>query len=371
MIMKDEISDLERIICDYQQYFDKIYVTVTDKKTHDKLIKNPPKTDKLELSYFKWIDHFGKARLYNQKQIKTDYWMWIDLDDEIEGAENIRKVVDIMIENNLNEVWFQYDYHPQVKMTDYKAIQWRERVIRTSSKQKWRDVAVHENIDAEGNSKEEFQTGVKIIHRKTVEQGRVAHERNKRILEKEWKRTHSVPTAYYLGTTYKQEGDYDDAIDKLVYVTRYGKGVGVRFLAWQNLFECYYHMRKYVEALNTTDKCIELDPSHPAPWYNKFAAYKAMNYDQSAMQAAEIALAKRVEEGSEILVGQDASWYLYRGPFEIARAYLEIGNIDRALELYEKVRRVAPTYIDEVSAETGTDWNKVFEQACKDNRAED
>lgn len=371
MIMKDEVDDLDRIVKDYGKYFDKIYVTATEKKTHTKIVnilaKKPAAYKNVELSYFKWIDHFGKARRYNQKQIKTDYWMWIDLDDEIEGAENIREVVDIMVENNLNEVWFEYDYHPQTKMSDYKAIQWRERIIRTSSKQQWSNYAVHENIDAEGNTKEEFQTIVKVVHRKTTEQGELAHDRNRRILEKDWKRAHTVPTAYYLGATYKHDGDYAGAIEKLLYVTRLGKGAGLRFLAWQNLFECYFRMHKYMEALNATDRCIAIDPTHPAPWYNKFAVYRALNYNQSAMQAAEIALSKRVEEESAILVGQDSSWYQYRGPFSIAQAYLELGSVKRAYELYELVKKAAPVYIDEVSAETGTNWNKVFEESYNEH----
>jgi hypothetical protein len=100
MIMKDEVEDLDRIVKDYGRFFDKIYVTVTDQKTYTALRKRFPAksatTGPVELSYFKWIDHFGKARIYNQRQVKTDYWMWIDLDDEIEGAEKLPLVLELM-----------------------------------------------------------------------------------------------------------------------------------------------------------------------------------------------------------------------------------------------------------------------------------
>ncbi|MCA9335183.1 hypothetical protein KC953_03500, partial [Candidatus Saccharibacteria bacterium] len=124
LIMKDEIEDLERIVDDYGAYFDKIYVAATRKKTYDSLLKSRI-ADNVELSYFKWIDHFGKARLYNQKQIKTDYWMWIDLDDEIVGAEKIAGELEYMVKNNLDVIWFRYDYIPRETLSDPESLSWR------------------------------------------------------------------------------------------------------------------------------------------------------------------------------------------------------------------------------------------------------
>lgn len=371
MIMKDEINDLNRIIKDYGRYFDKIYVTVTDKKTHTKLSKKYAETDGIiELSYFKWIDHFGKARIYNQQQVKTDYWMWIDLDDEIEGAENIPKILEYMVANNFDTVWFQYDYNPRVNFSDTGSILWRERIIKTASKLEWRDEAIHEDIIIQDDTKQESLSQVIIKHRKTAEQSLASGERNKLILEKDWRRTHRAVTASYLGSYLRIMGDYEGAIEKLTFVVEHSESKAQRFAAWLDLFECYFQTGQNVEALAAANESITIDSNHPNPWYKRFAVYWVIGDYDSAIQSAEIAMGKRVEGELALLIDHDPSWYRYKGPFVVARAYLSIGNVERAYQLYSEVKKFAPLYIEEQST-TEVQWSAVFENAHNDKHAAD
>src|SRR5258708_4353256 len=187
MIMKDEVADLDRIIADYGQYFDKLYVTVTDRPTYLKLQKKFAETKSkpqlVEVSYFKWIDHFGKARLYNQSRVQTDYWMWLDLDDEIEGAENIPQAIEYMEPRRLDVVLFQYDYYRNER-DETEALQWRERIIRTNSQLKWVDLACHEYVYAPYGARFEQLAGISIRHRKTAAHIQESTARNRRQLEK-------------------------------------------------------------------------------------------------------------------------------------------------------------------------------------------
>ena len=369
MIMKDEIEDLDRIIRDYGKYFDKVYVTATEKKTYTaltkKIAKNPDVYKNLELSYFKWIDHFGKARIYNQKQIETDYWMWIDTDDEIEGAEHLTSVSEYMNTNNLDDVWFPYDYTRRVSSMEHETATWRERIIRTASELRWSDDAVHENIDAQGEGSKNFLSNIIVKHRRTAEQQQSSMQRNRLILEKEWQRSKRVPVAYYLGATYKESGDYAGAMKKLLFVVSHNStSAALKFKAWQLLFDCYFHTGNYDEALAATDACIVIASGHPAPWYQRFTVYRAMGYDIAAMQVAEIAMAMHVDPEGELAVvlGYDPSLSLYRGPFMIAQAYLSIGNTERAYELYSEVKKIAPQYIEEQGT-VEVRWDSVFEHA--------
>jgi len=371
MIMEDEIKDLDRIVHDYGKFFDKVYVTVTDRQTYATLRKRFPKkseTDSLvQLSYFKWIDHFGKARQYNQRQIKTDYWMWLDTDDEIEGVENVPQVIEYMVSNNLDAVWFQYDYVPRVNFSDPKAILWRERIIRTDSGLEWKNKAVHETVNVHSGIRDESLEQIMIKHRKTAEQIPASLTRNKFILEKEWQRTRRASTAWYLGASLKQTGDYEGAIEKLLYATEHSKDWALKFLALQNLCECYYQTGKYDAALAVANKRGAMDPDHPGHWYQKFSIYKAMGDLDSAMQSAEIAMVKRVEGRRENIVGHDPTLYQYRGPFAVAQVYLSTGNIERAYQIYSEVKKTAPKYIEEQSTAAGIQWNTIFEQAYSEN----
>ncbi|MCA9335131.1 class I SAM-dependent methyltransferase [Candidatus Saccharibacteria bacterium] len=67
-----------------------------------------------------------------------------------------------------------------------------------------------------------------------------------------------------------------------------------------------------------------------------------------------------------VLLVNDLSLYEYRGPFDVAKIYLAIGNVERAYALYSDVKKKAPQYIDDVSTENGVQWNDVFEQAYDD-----
>lgn len=366
MIMKDEIDDLDRIIHDYGSSFDKVYVTVTDKKTYNTLRRRRANGFEagglVVLSYFEWIDHFGKARLYNQKQIKTDYWMWIDLDDEIEGVEHLPRVVEYMIAKKLDAVVFRYDRTNRSSSTEPDPIQWRERVIRTGSDLRWGDKAVHENIYIEGNT-DMLLSDVIVKHRKTAEQKLLSSARNKLILENEWRREPSVETAQYLGASLMDEGDYDGAIEKILYVIKHSENKVERFRAWRRLSDCYLHLGQHEAALAATDECIAIDSSHPDPWYQKFVICQVMNRYHTAVYFAEIAMSKSLEGEMAVLLVNDPSLYEYRGPFDVAKIYLSIGNVERAYALYSEVKKKAPQYIKDISTENGVQWNDVFEQA--------
>jgi tetratricopeptide (TPR) repeat protein len=366
MIMKDEVDDLDRIIKNYGKYFDKIYVTVTDKKTYSELLKKFPAHNELvELSYFKWIDHFGKARLYNQKQIKTDYWMWIDLDDEIEGAEHIPAMIKYMVAKDIDAIILQYEYLRRVNLSDPGQIFWRERIIKASSKLKWRDEAVHENINVQSDTKHVVLSETIIKHRKTTDQMPASVERNRLILEKDWLHTHRALTAWHLGATLRESGDYEGAIEKLLFVAENSASKAYRFAAWQSLCECYYQTDQLDAALNAVSKCMTIDSDHPEPWYQRFAVYRAMGRHDLAMQSAETAMTKRATGELAIILGQDPSWHQYKFPFDAAQAYLSLGNIERAYELFQQVKRIAPGYIEEQSAAMGVNWNNAFKQAYK------
>jgi len=367
MIMKDEVEDLDRIVIDYGKFFDKIYVTVTDLKTYNLLNKrfpdDPMIARKLELSYFKWVDHFGKARNYNLRQVKTDYWMWIDLDDEIDGAQNIRKVVEYMDTNDINMIIFRYDYLRQDNLLDPNPVFWRERIIRTASNLKWTDEAVHENINFLDDNKHVILPEVVIKHRKTAEQVSISLKRNSLILEKDWQKTKNALTAWYIGTTLREMGDYEGAIEKLLFVTEHSLSRVYRFAAWQGLCDCYYHIGKYQTALDAVTQCMAIDPDNPGGWYQGFLVFRAMGYYDLAMESAESAMTKHADKELAIILGEDPSWQQYRTPFEIAQTYLSIGNVERAYELYQQVIKIAPEYIKEINETSGTQWDTVFEEA--------
>jgi hypothetical protein len=257
MIMKDEVADLDRILTNYGQYFDKIYLTVTDKSTYEQIkgrfAGGTPEAKLVSLTYFKWQEHFGAARRFNQKHVTTDYWMWIDLDDEIEGAEHLAQVVEDMAHRDLDGVMFKHNTY-QNEYGQTEGLQWRERVIRTQSRFQWDNVRVHEGIIAPPDMVDPYANTarmdqVTIKHHTTIERMQEHVERNLTMVKLDWQETKSLRAATYLGKAYILREDYDNALPMFLYAIEHSNWDDQKATLWQLAADCYLMKAAYTEAL--------------------------------------------------------------------------------------------------------------------------
>ena len=361
MIMKDEVSDLERILTAYRPYVSQIYVTVTDRPNFLTLQTRFHNDTVVQLSYFEWCDHFGKARLYNQSQIRTDYWIWIDTDDEIIGADRLVASVTYMEERKLDALLLPYHYleNSQGEVTSF---QWRERIIRTSSPLAWLDVAVHETVDCSSSARCEFLEDVYIRHRKTQADLARTDQRNKALLEKDWQARHHGQTAIYLGRHYTLDGRVGAALEMFEYAAENGESADLRQQAWGYIADIYCAQKQYASALHATKQAIAIDPKSPDAWYQQVIIYMAQGQYQLAAKAADIALRKKTDRYR--LRPVNPAKYTYIPQFLAARAYLYNAEIEKAYRLFKKVQKTAPHYITSLSS-ASLDWAEVFEEVKK------
>lgn len=365
MIMKDEIEDLDRIVRDYGHFFDKIYVTVTDKKTHTKLLKKYSENSsasKLQLSYFKWINHFGKARLYNQKQIKTDYWMWIDLDDEILNADLLPALFEQTVRGNLDSVSFAYEYSFN-RYGDCVQVFWRERIIRNSNQFKWRDVSVHETISLPKGARRANVKEIVIRHRKPSEAIAASTLKYKQLVVEQWQQKPEPQIGLYLGNSYVIERKFPNALEVFAYVTELGNP-GQKAEAYQSMADIHFYTRSYDAALAAVDQAISIDGNRAEPWYLKILIYMSLGEYQKARQAADTLLS--LPTPLHASTSRDPSMLTYKGHFLAAKAHLYSGSIDMAYDLFTHAKRLSPGYIEEQS--TKFNWTEAFEKVHKNPR---
>jgi len=119
IIIKDdsEIDNLKRCLLSFIDYVDGVYITSTNKPDDliQQLVKDINKEYKQEVahySYFKWTDDFSAARNFNFAQAPQDsnYLFWVDTDDIVVHAENIRFAADKGIKGNQDAILVPYWY---------------------------------------------------------------------------------------------------------------------------------------------------------------------------------------------------------------------------------------------------------------------
>lgn len=90
-IVKNESEMLPRAL---ESVKDADLITLVDTGSEDNTVEIAKKyTD--DIHFFKWVDHFGKARQYSKDQSKADWVITVDADEYLETPlEEVRKVIE-------------------------------------------------------------------------------------------------------------------------------------------------------------------------------------------------------------------------------------------------------------------------------------
>jgi len=90
------------------------------------------------------LGNFSIPRNMSFEACTGDYIMWIDTDDVVVGAENIRKIVNIMATEDIKIGMFRYDYDHDAE-GNVVITQVRERIIKNKSGISWIN-PIHEHL---------------------------------------------------------------------------------------------------------------------------------------------------------------------------------------------------------------------------------
>jgi glycosyltransferase involved in cell wall biosynthesis len=129
---------------------------------------------------------FSAARQMGWDAVGTDYVMWIDSDDVVEGSEHLRRVVEDMERDGVAMGMLRYDYAHDAKGRPTSTLL-RERIAATARLPgaKW-NLPVHEVFGP--YSAERFYEEVKVVHRQgALMHGHKVNLRNVKLLAHWWK----------------------------------------------------------------------------------------------------------------------------------------------------------------------------------------
>lgn len=211
-IMKDEIKHIKPLLESVKDCFDEIHLTDTGstdgtlefaRDFGDKIAGCP-----VHVRTFTWIDDFAAARNHSMKDVKTDYVMWLDLDDALSSREDfIRWRDEVML---LADFWLA-PYHYAFDNEGRPICTFlRERVIKTKKKFSWR-YFIHEGMIADEPVGAQVASNWAVNHRRTKEDYEKDFSRNVSILEKNAK-TGELPVRlkFYYGKELCDKGRFQE-----------------------------------------------------------------------------------------------------------------------------------------------------------------
>lgn len=255
IIIKDdsEIDNLKRCLLSFIDYVDGVYITSTNKPDFQiqQLVENINKEYKQEVahySYFEWVKDFSKARNFNFSQAPqdSDFLFWVDVDDIVVHAENLRWVAKQAIDGGKDIVflpyWYGCTFDGEPSLETLKTIdieqRMRERLMRPGVT-RWVN-RLHETPIPNDGVKNQYTTykydeenyPLAIMHGSSLDEAEKKLPRNRELLElqlhDEREKGEADPrTLLYLMKIYAESATDKETLEKTIemgneYLTKSG-----------------------------------------------------------------------------------------------------------------------------------------------------
>lgn len=286
------------------------------------------------------IDDFSAARQYGWKELTTDWGLWVDADDIIDGAPALRQLV-MESPENIHAFMFDYDYAQAPSGVNVCTLR-RERLLRSPQQWSWAS-PVHEVCvpNFQGANYAVCQIPV-WRHRKQPrpEQG----DRNLRIIEKHIadasaKGIEPDPRmVVYWGTELAGRGRHEEALvayDRYFEISGWGEEKG----------QAYHRKADSLRALERWDEAIACDSyalTHAqdhgvVEWadhcFGIGESLIAKNQHASAIKWFERGLELGMPQSHLILNPRDYDW---QPVVNLATCYGALRQFDKAMELAQQ-----------------------------------
>ena len=292
----------------------------------------------VELIPFIWVDDFSKARNEALRLTKTDYMAWIDADDVLRGAENLRPIIkDIDGDESFIGTWHPYWYSRDGN-GNVNTVHIRERIVRMSTGWEWKH-RIHEALTpiSPGRWFEDTQERLVWEHQRPPEP---QAERNVKLLFLEYADDPSPRTVRAIGDQYFAGGEWEKAADW--YERFYVDTRALLPERWQALCyasRCLRFLRDYEGSLRLAKMAVEMMPYWNDGYLQMASAYAATGEWGKAAYWAEHA--KKQEKPISFLIhnpvedGAEAN-------FQLHLAYTAMERYDKALACAEEAYRWLP-----------------------------
>lgn len=214
------------------------------------------------------VQHFAQAREQSFAHLdkSLDYWMWIDADDVLDGAEKLPAICDELMAADALGAWAPYSYgNVQGRVS---TLFHRERILRADVGWRWR-YRVHEVVEPLGEQRKGWQirNDITFVHQ-DHERSEPAAARNLRLLEIDLEGDpNDSRTLFYLGNQYFALQEWQPAAYWYERLLEVGKNP---YESWQSavyLSMAYQRSGAPEMGEQAAFRAISIIPNHPEPYY--------------------------------------------------------------------------------------------------------
>ena len=344
VIAKDEKDELVRIIKDYGRFFDSVHIAydgIVSELIHYLDFKSV-NVGNVKIHQYLWINDFADKRNFLASKIDdADYYVRLDTDDILVGAENIRELVALAEHHNVVLCYYRYgaDGAGNTDLAHY-----RETIVKLDDAIYWKK-PVHENIVCDDHTMlkamRDERHMVTVTHMRTRADRDKSVQRNLMILEAEFERDGELTdprTIAYLGRTYTELGKFEKAVEFLTnHILRSGWDED-RYLSYLYLAEALFPMGKEKEALRSLYTAIDERPDFPGAYAKLCEVYFNRGNFHKAIDFGLIAISKDIPDTNLCF---DPSLTIIKVPITLVMAYVHIGEYKKAISLFRSVEKIA------------------------------
>lgn len=213
VICKNEKHNLPVLMESVKDCFDEIHITDTGSTDGTVELINQwaagenPANSKVFLHTFQWVNDFAAARNASIAEIKTDYFMWLDCDDSLQGREGFINWRDNVMQ--FGDYWLATYHYAHDRVTQKPMCSFaRERVISMKFNPQW-NYFVHEGCIPKPGMKSGFATTWNVWHRRTAEDIQADKARNLKMFEGRGQLDPRMK--FYYGKEYFENGNSHEA----------------------------------------------------------------------------------------------------------------------------------------------------------------
>ena len=322
MIVKasdDEAVLLNRCLKSVDGVFDEINITITGE---NEWCEKTAKSHGAKVSHFEWVNDFSKARNFNFAQATTDFVMWLDSDDIVRGAKNIRSVVETMHEGGVDcgVMNYLYDFDDYGRCT-VKHL--KTRIVKKGSVE-WVG-ALHEDFHELRNIESRFIEDVEILHLTTEERAKQSSKRNTELALEEARKNPGDPrNTWLVANAFMSEGSHEKAKEKYEEFLKKSGSDEEKYLALLNIADI-------TKDSSYCGRAIILRPTYPNAYHKAAEILYSENKKETAINLIEIGLQLPIPD--KTIVVYNPRDYDYNPLMLLMRIYFEIGKIEKAVSI--------------------------------------